>query len=339
MKKRLLVSCTILFAFLLVSVNLSVTTSVASAAPAPEIKAKVLKGVGSFRKDGTLGDSFDLFANKLKEKSKGALTLNWIGSSEAIPQADQPTAVKNGVIDFHFAAFSAYEKVLPVTIGAPLNQHTPMEDRKNGVYDFWTKAFEGFGVRYLGVSHSPGNYYFFLKKPIKNPKTDFKGMKLRTSNTYVAFIRALGAVPVTVPTDETYSALQTGLVDGSGWVCDSFDGLKGYEVLKYWVDHPFYQATTTMLINLKTWNSLDKAAQAIFNQAAMETEAERWAALRAQDAVYFKEFKTKGMSPITFTAEDAKWYLQTGRDAKWAEAKGKVSDQDYATMQKLFTKP
>ena len=335
MKKRLLVSCMILLAFLLVSFE----TSVAPASPAPEIKPRVLKGVGSFRKDGTLGDSFDLFANKLKEKSKGALTLNWIGSSEAIPQADQPTAVKNGVIDFHFAAFSAYERVLPVTIGAPLNQHTPMEDRKNGIYEFWSKAFEGFGVRYFGISHSPGNYYFFLKKPIKNPKEDFKGMKLRTSNTYVAFIKALGAVPVTVPTNETYSALQTGLVDGSGWVCDSFDVLKGYEVLKYWIDHPFYQANTTMLVNLKVWNSLEKAAQDLLNQVAMEAEAERWTALRAQDAAYFKTFREKGMSPVTFSAEDAKWYIQTGNNAKWAEAKEKVKEQDYATMQKLFAKP
>jgi len=80
MKKRLLVSCVIVLAFLLVSFE----TPVAPASPAPEIKPRVLKGVGSFRKDGTLGDSFDLFANKLKEKSKGALTLNWIGSSEAV---------------------------------------------------------------------------------------------------------------------------------------------------------------------------------------------------------------------------------------------------------------
>ncbi len=335
MKKYSLVPCMILIAFLL----LQLETTAAPASPAPEIKAKVLKGVSSFRKDGTLGDSFDLFANKLKEKSKGALTLNLVGSSEAIPQADQPKAVKQGIVDFHYAAFSAYERALSVTIGAPLNQHTPMEDRKNGIYEFWAKAFEGFGVHYLGISHSPGSYYFFLKKQIKNPKEDFKGMKLRTSNTYVAFIKALGAVPVTVPTNETYSALQTGLVDGSGWVCDSFDVLKGYEVLKYWIDHPFYQATTTMLINLKVWNSLDKAAQDILNQVAIEVEAERWTALRAQDAAYFKKFKEKGMNPITFSGEDAKWYVQTGRDAKWTEAKGKVSEQDYATMQKLFTKP
>ena len=139
MKKRLLVSCMILLAFLLVPLE----ASVVPASSAPEIKARVLKGVGSFRKDGTLGDSFDLFANKLKEKSKGALTLNWIGSSEAIPQADQPTAVKNGVIDFHFAAFSAYERALPITIGAPLNQYTPMEDRKNGVMNSGARPSKG----------------------------------------------------------------------------------------------------------------------------------------------------------------------------------------------------
>jgi TRAP-type C4-dicarboxylate transport system substrate-binding protein len=94
-----------------------------------------------------------------------------------------------------------------------------------------------------------------------------------------------------------------------------------------------------MLVNLKVWNSLEKAAQDLLNQVAMEAEAERWTALRSQDAVYFKTFREKGMNPITFSAEDAKWYIQTGNDAKWAEAKEKVKEQDYATMQKLFTKP
>lgn len=334
MKKWSPVSWIVLLAFLLAPLE----TFAAPAPSGPEIKARVFKGVGSFRKDGTLSDSFDLFAKKLKEKSNGALTLNWIGASDAIPQADQPVAVKNGVVDFHFAALSAYEKMLPVTIGAPLNPFTPMEDRQNGIHEFWTKAFEGFGVRYLGIPHSPGSYYFFLKKPLKDPRQDFKGMKLRTSNTYVAFIKALGAVPVTVPTDETYSALQTGLVDGSGWVCDSFDGLKGYEVLKYWIDHPFYTANTAMLVNLKVWNSLDRAAQNAFQQAALETEADRWASLRTQDAAYFKTFREKGMNPVKFSAGDARWYLQTGLDAKWGEAKDKVSPQDFSQMQKLFTR-
>ena len=334
MKKYLIVSCLILFTFLFVRFKTSVTPASAE----PEIKPMVFQGVSSFRKGGTLGESYDMFANKVKEKSNGALTFNLIGSSEAIQQRDQPKAVKKNVVQFHYAAFSAYEKDLPVTIVAPLNPHTPIEDHKNGVFDFWQKAFEEFGVHYLGVIHSPGNYYFFLKKEIKNPKEDFKGMKLRTSNTYVAFIEALGSVPVTVPTNETYSALQTGLVDGSGWVCDSFDRLKGYEVLKYWVDHPFYQANTIMLINLKVWNSLEKAAQDLISQVAMEVEAQRWKDLRPQDETYFKEFRGKGMKPVKFSANDAKWFIQTGEDAKWAEAKEKISEQDYAAIRKLFSK-
>ena len=334
MKKYLIVSCLVLFTFLFVQFKTSVTPASAE----PEIKNRVLKGVSSFRKGGTLGDSYDLLANRLKEKSNGAITLNLIGSSEAIPQPDQPKAAKQGIVDFHFAAFSAYEKVLPVSIVAPLNPHTPMQDHKNGVFDYWQKTFEGFGLHYLGVIHSPGSYYFFLKNRIKDPEKDFKGMKLRTSNTYVAFIKALGAVPVTVPTNDTYSALQTGLVDGSGWVCDSFDRLKGYEVLKYWVDHPFYQANTIMLINLKVWNSLEKAAQDLITQVAMEVEAQRWKDLRPQDAAYFKEFMAKGMKPIKFSAKDVRWFLNTGDDAKWEEAKDKVSKQDFATLKKLFSK-
>ena len=315
-----------------------VKTSITPASAATEIKTRVFKGVSSYRKSGTFGKSYDVFANMLKEKSNGALTLSLIGASEAIRQPDQPKAVQKGIVHFHYASFSTYEKVLPVAIGAPLDPHTPMEDRQNGIFEFWTKMFEGYGLRYLGITHCPGYNYFFLNEQIENPKEGFKGLKIRSSNTYFTFVKALGAVPVTVGHSEIYSALQTKVVDGTGWVCDSVDRLKGYEVLKYWVDHPFYRANTIMLFNLKTWNSLEKAAQDIISQTAMEAEAQRWKDLRAKDSELLEKFSAKGMKPITFSTDNAQWYVQTANEAKWAEAKNKVSEEDYAKMRNLFAK-
>ena len=334
MKKNLLISFVMVLIYFLVPIN----TSVRLASAASEIKSKVLKGVSSYTKSGTFGESYDLFANKLKEKSSGALTLNLIGASDAIRQPDQPKAVQQGIVDFHYASFSTYEKVLPVTIGAPLDHYTPMEDRQKGIYEFWNNKFEKYGLHYLGIIHCPGENYFFLNKQIINPHEDFKGLKLRTSNTYFAFIKALGAVPVTVGHSETYSALQTGVVDGSGWVCDSIDRMKGYEVLKYYVDVPFYRANTIMVVNLKTWNSLDKTAQDIISQVANEVEAQRWKDLRPQDAKLLAKFEEKGMQPIKLSAENTKWYIETADEAKWAEAKAKVDEEDYATMRKLFAR-
>ncbi len=119
-------------------------------------KAVTLKFVSFFgRTAGTSAASSRLFVDTVKEKSKGALIINWVGGPEAIPPADQPAAVRDGVIDLHIGPMSFYEQLLPEISVSNLSFFTPMEERKNGVYDYWVKMHEKMNVRYLGILHSP----------------------------------------------------------------------------------------------------------------------------------------------------------------------------------------
>lgn len=308
--------------------------------PAPSAAAEkviTLKMVSAFPKtSGTYGETGQMIVAKIKERSNGRLIFNWIGASEAISRKDQPVAVKNGVIDVLYTPMSFYEQSLPVVSVSNLSRFTPMEERENGVYDYWVKAHEKMNVRYLSAAHSPGNYYLFLKFDVKDPKTDFKGKSMRGNNTFNPFLKALGAVPKVVGNREVYGALDSGVVQGAGSVPDNVSEHKTYEVISYWITHGFYRVTTALLMNLNTWNNLPNDLQDVVLQVTKELEAQRYKAMRDMDEIYFKEFKEKGIQPITFSEADAKWYVDLAYESKWEDAKGKIDQKDFAEIRALL---
>ncbi len=325
-------------AFVALQALLALTLALPSFAPAASTeKPIVLKMVSAFSKSsGTSAETGKMIVEEIRKKSNGALIFNWIGGPEAISRRDQPNAVKFGVVDVLYTPMSFYENMLPQVSVANLTSFTPMEERENGVYDYWVKVHRQMNVRYLGVVHCPGKYYLFINFPVKNPRTDFKNIAMRSNNTYNPFLMALGAVPKVVSNDEVYGALDSGVVNGAGSVADDVSVQKTYEVVHYWVDYGFYRVASALLMNQKTWDKLGKELQDIVIQVTREIEEKRWKEMRAQDVIYFKQFKEYGLEPITFSEEDAKWYLDTAYESKWADAKKRLKKEDYDTLRSLL---
>lgn len=297
----------------------------------------VLKGVGNYSSPG-FTNTEKLIAEKLAEKSGGLVTINWIGAGEAIPPADQQAACRDGVVDILMAAFGSYEKLIPESIAVPLSDYTPAEDLDNGIYDYWVDKFKNeMNSRYLGISYCPGKYYLFTQFPVSKPD-DLKGHKLRGSNSFAPFLKALGVTPVFTPTGESYGALQTGTVEGTGLVTDSFIGMKLYEVTDYYINHGFYRVNSVLVMNQDKFDSLPKQYQDWIIETNNEQIAERWPDLAGLDEKMFGIMRDNGMEEVKFSAEDAKWYVDTANDAKWQELKDAVGEEEFNKVKGLFTK-
>ena len=69
--------------------------------------------------------------------------------------------------------------------------------------------------------------------PINSPD-DLKGLKIRVqeSPVWLAFIKALGAIPTPIPFNDLYTALQQGVVDGQENPIVTIQAMKFYEVQK-----------------------------------------------------------------------------------------------------------
>ena len=69
-------------------------------------------------------------------------------------------------------------------------------------------------------------------------------------------VKTLGAIPVSIPAPDTYTALERGTVDGTIFPWEAISSFKIAEVLKYHVASGLYVAPLFTLMNQKKYDSL-----------------------------------------------------------------------------------
>ncbi len=119
-------------------------------------------------------------------------------------------------------------------------------------------------VKIVGL-YNVGAYILYSNQKITTIN-DLNRLKIRTpSQGWVATCKAIGAVPVTLPTGEMYLALQKGIVDAVANIWDAVRVFKLKEVSRY--VNELYLMTTTHVyaMNKKTWEALPKAGKDYIN--------------------------------------------------------------------------
>src|SRR6186997_2032803 len=108
-----------------------------------------------------------------------------------------------------------------------------------------------FGTRQVGLKP---------KKKINTP-ADMSGIKLRMppGDAWQLLGRSIGANPTPLAFAETYTALQTGAVDGQDNPLPNVNAVKFYEVMSQIVLTSHLIAFDVLCMNLKTWNAMSPA--------------------------------------------------------------------------------
>ena len=259
-----------------------------------------------------------VFVEEVNKKSKGELTIKFMGGPEAIPAFKQFEAMRTGVVDMIFAAESYHGGTVTGAAYTHLSRLTPPEERKSGYYDFRGELLKKQNVFYLGRPEHGAWFLIFTNKPVKRPQ-ELAGQKIRTSATYESFVKALGAVPITLPGSEVYTALERGVVDGYAWSVLGNISMGWPEVCKYIIEPKLYSMNLEALINLDTWDKLPKNLQTLLTDLMIENEATYTKVFEELGDKEFKAMQAKGMKVITFTPEDTKWYIDLAYKAGWDE--------------------
>ena len=109
------------------------------------------------------------------------------------------------------------------------------------------------------------------KHPITKPE-DLQGLKMRTNgmNTIDMTFIALGATTTTIPYSDLYMGLKTGVADGqeNPWV--NVEGMKFYEVQKYFTEVNYQFHPDPFYVNAAWWNSLPAEYQEIITECATD---------------------------------------------------------------------
>jgi tripartite ATP-independent transporter DctP family solute receptor len=161
-------------------------------------------------------------------------------------------------------------------------------------------ALEQRGNQYLVALQKRGARKLTTSIPVSSP-ADLKGIKLRIPEiaSWVTVWKGLGAMPTPVAWSETYSALQTKVVDAQENPVENIWVAKIYEVNKYIIltDHLYNVFHWT--INKNFYNSLPKEYQTLIMDAAKEATAWGDQQINAHENDLLGKLKAAGVQVVT----------------------------------------
>lgn len=131
------------------------------------------------------------------------------------------------------------------------------------------KVDEAFGCEMLGFASDGSRNLWNGKRPIKTP-ADVTGLKfgVQASKIQRDTILAFGGIPTVVGLKDLYTALQTGLIDGSDKTMADILQVKLYQVTKYLTLTNHYSIVSALIVSKKFMDKLEPKDREIVREAA-----------------------------------------------------------------------
>lgn len=166
-------------------------------------------------------------------------------------------------------------------------------------------------------------------KCIRKPD-DIKGLKIRSAGpTFAAMWQEAGASIVSIPSNEVYNALQTGVADATDTSAGSFVSFRIYEQVKC-ITAPGENALWFMyepvLISKKTYDKLTKPQQDALRAAAKKSQDYFVKESKGLDDRLVKVFKEHNVEVVTLTPEEYDAWIKVAQKSSYATFAKEVPD-------------
>jgi len=256
---------------------------------------------------------------RVNQACAGELVWTHLGGPEVIPGLDQYEAVMSGSLDASFLVSAYYASQVPEAYCMNLSKISPMEERESGFFDLMVEIHQTANTMYLGRWHVHDGFYIWPNEPVST-LADLKGNKIRGGGIcYDPWFEQLGVTGVQIPSPDTYSALQRGVVDGFAWPCLGMVATGWTEVTKNCVDHGVYPwSNAGIIMNLDKWNTIPKGTQNKLLKAIEEMEYDMVPYYQNLCAEERQVAMDAGVTFLKLPAEEAAWYVDVAYEADWA---------------------
>ncbi|WP_240376818.1 TRAP transporter substrate-binding protein [Bacillus piscicola] len=206
------------------------------------------------------------FIDKTAELTEDQVEItSYPGAQLAEPDA-QYEAAATGIADMGFSVHSYTPGQFPLTsvMELPFLSETGTE----GSEILWqlNQEFPEMQEEYadtepLWIATSEPGQIFTVGKQVKSVE-DLKGMRIRSPSPEVnKWLEAMGATPVSMSMNETYEALQKGVVDGTVGPYHTLLDYSLQDVIDYVTVGDFYMTTFYAVMNQDSWDSIDEETQ------------------------------------------------------------------------------
>ncbi|MCA8926729.1 MAG: TRAP transporter substrate-binding protein DctP [Alphaproteobacteria bacterium] len=278
------------------------------------------------------------FIKRVSEMSNGRIQIQAFPPGALVPTFEMLDAVGKGVVEIGYGAQVYWRGKIPFTLwtwGIPFAfktlDHYDYLWNETELLDVVRGAFAKYNVHFLGGIYSD-EWGATMSRNELTRLSDFEGVKIRSFGLGAEIWKANGASIVTIPGEEQYTAMSTGVIDASNWGSPyGFVAVKLHEVAKYYLGPSLINFDMEdMFMNMRAFNSLPADLQAVMNLATRVYAFERASTSTYASALAVKQMKDAGVKFNALPQED----LQAARKIS-AEALERMAGKDEDTQRVL----
>ena len=168
------------------------------------------------------------------------------------------------------------------------------------------------------------------KKACIRTPADIKGLKIRSAGpTFAAMWQAAGASIVSVPSNEVYNALQTGVAEATDTSTGSFVSFRIYEQVKCITapgDNALWFMYEPVLMSKKSFDKLNKKQQETLLKAGKKAQEYFAKETKGLDDAMVKVFREHKVEVVTLTPAEYDAWVKVARESSYAEFAKEVPD-------------
>ena len=221
--------------------------------------------------------AMDKFAELLKEKSGGRMSVKMYHAGTLGSQPDAIEQVRTGALEIGNFNLGPLGPIVPEANVVSLPFIFKDTDHMWRVLDgeagkIINEGMTKYGLVPLAWYDAGARSFYNSKKPIAKPE-DVAGMKIRVMNNdlYSGMISALGGNPSPMAFAEVYQSLKTGVVDGAENNYPSYESTGHYEVAPFYSNSQHLIIPETLAVNADVYKALSEEDQKILKEAAEES--------------------------------------------------------------------
>ena len=333
MKKRLL--AILLIIVIAIMPIMTACSSEETGGNAEGIQERIFK-IGHIRPDGSSADlNVKKFGEALKAASDGKLGLEIYPASQLGDYTVVQERVGIGDVEMQISPLGTNMDNGFGISNAPYivenwEQANEIFSSEGELVKAMADLLEEYGIKYLAAYPLYFGGVALMEEPDSPEDVDVpKNMKIRVPamKSYELSAEALGYQATPLAWSDTFTSLQTGVVEGAIGA-----GAEGYysnfkDLIKYYLPLNDHFEMWYLYMNLELWESLSTEEQEIIQEAATDLEENRFKEAEAETAEYEALMEDEGITIIRFSDEELKAFADKHREEVWPEIKSDFGEE------------
>ena len=300
-----------------VTIALTPTTAVCK-----DYKWKISQGIAE---DHPASMRCKQFAKLVGEQSKGHITMTYFPAGALGDWMEQIEANRMGTLEIGLNAGSTSYDPRTNLIFMPYLFATWEEARsgigsKGWLTPIFDDLYSGIGLKVLGIYLNAWDGMAFTKrvKDVCKTPAEFKGIKMRVPpiRIFEVYIPTLGFISTPIAYSETFTALQTGIVDARS-ACPAVEAYVMRDALNYWVATRDAFEYWFLTMNKKLWDGLSPEDQALIQAAADKVMDDQALAAEQDETEFKKKMEAAGVKVCEVTQAEWEQGAKAVREKAW----------------------